>query len=68
VAAHKLADANTLAVPRLIIGLSGRFPDIADYYRTHVAEPARAALERLLAAAIAKGAIRRCGGKRSRSR
>lgn len=58
-AAHKLADGEVLAVPRLIIGLSGRFPEIIDYYREHVAGPARAALESLLEAAMAQGLLKR---------
>lgn len=59
VAAHRLGDAKVFAVPRLVIAVSGRFPEIAEYYRTHVVEAARAALEGLVAAAMAKGAIRR---------
>jgi len=59
VAAHRIADPNVFAVPRLVIGLSGRFPEIADYYRTHVVEKARSALEALLEAGIAKGQLRR---------
>jgi AcrR family transcriptional regulator len=58
VAAHRLADPNVFAVPRLVIGLSGRFPEIAAYYRTHVVEKARGALEALIEAAIAKKQIR----------
>lgn len=58
VAAHRIADPNVFAVPRLVIGLSGRFPEIADYYRTHVVEKARGALESLIEAAIAKKQIR----------
>ncbi len=58
VAAHRLADPNVVAVPRLVIGVSGRFPEIADYYRTHVVEKARGALEALIKAAIADGQIR----------
>jgi AcrR family transcriptional regulator len=58
VAAHRIADPSVFAVPRLVIGLSGRFPQIADYYRTHVVEKARGALEALIAAAIAKQQIR----------
>lgn len=58
IAAHRLADGKVLAVPRLVIGISGRFPDIAEYYRTHVVEMARGALENLIDAAKAKGAIR----------
>lgn len=57
-AATRIADAKLFAVPRLVIGLSGRFPEIADYYRTHVVDLARGALEHLIAAAAAKGQIR----------
>lgn len=58
-AAHRLSDANLFAVPRLVIGISGRFPEIATYYREHVVEKARGALEILIEAAMAKGQIRR---------
>ena len=58
-AAHRLADPKLFAVPRLVIGISGRFPEIADYYRTHVVEKARGALEHLIEAAMAQGAMRR---------
>jgi AcrR family transcriptional regulator len=58
VAAHRLADPNVFAVPRLVIGISGRFPEIADFYRTHVVAKARTALEALTQAGIAKGQIR----------
>jgi AcrR family transcriptional regulator len=58
-AAHRIADPNLFAVPRLVIGISGRFPEIAKYYREHVVEKARAALETVIEAAMAKGQIRR---------
>lgn len=58
-AAHRMSDPMALAVPRLVIGISGRFPEIADYYRTHVVEFARAALVRLIETAMAQGLIRR---------
>lgn len=54
-----LADPKTFAVPRLVMSISGRFPEIADYYRTHVIERGRNALERLFATAIERGEIRR---------
>ena len=57
-AAHRIADSRIFAVPRLVIGVSGRFPEIADYYRTHVVERARSALEALIEAGKAKGLIR----------
>ena len=58
-AAHRIADGALFAVPRLVIGISGRFPEIAKYYREHVVEKARGALEALIEAAMAKGQIRR---------
>jgi len=57
-AAMKLQDTRTFAVPRLVVSISGRFPEIADFYRTHVVEPARGALEALLTSAMKQGAIR----------
>ena len=57
-AAFRLADPNLFAVPRLVIGISGRFPEIAKYYREHVVAKARGALESLIDAAKAKGQIR----------
>lgn len=57
-ASMRLRDPQILAVPRLVIGLSARFPELADFYRTHVAERARAALESLIVAGIAKGVFR----------
>ena len=45
-ASSRLAIPNVFAVPRLVIGISGRFPEIAEYYREHVVEKARGALER----------------------
>jgi len=59
VAAARMADPNVIAVPRLVIGISGRFPEIVEYYRTHVVAKARAALEQLIDAGIASGAIRK---------
>jgi hypothetical protein len=58
-AAHRLSDPKLFAVPRLVIGVSGRFPEIAEYYRTHVVERARGALEQLIEAGMEAGAIRR---------
>jgi AcrR family transcriptional regulator len=57
-AAHRIGDARVFAVPRLVIGLSGRFPEIAEYYRVNVVEMARGALEALIDAGKAKGVIR----------
>jgi len=58
-AAARMADPKLIAVPRLVIGISGRFPEIAEYYRVHVVEKARAALDALIEQAMAQGALRR---------
>ncbi len=58
-AAHRMSDPRVIAVPRLVIGISGRFPEIATYYREHVVALARGALETLIEAAMTKGQIRR---------
>lgn len=57
-AAYRISDPSIFGVPRLVLGLSGRFPEIADYYRTHVVEKARAALEELVRAGIDQGVFR----------
>ncbi|MEZ6023127.1 MAG: TetR/AcrR family transcriptional regulator [Hyphomonadaceae bacterium] len=57
-AAHRLSDAKLFAVPRLVIGLSGRFPEIAEFYRANVVEHALNAVETLIKGAMAQGAIR----------
>lgn len=59
VAAEKIADPRVFAVPRLILSVANRFPDVAEHYRVNVVEIARGALEDLLRAAMAKGQIRK---------
>lgn len=59
VAAARMADPKVIAVPRLVISISGRFPEIVEFYRTHVVAKARGALEQLINAGIASGAIRK---------
>jgi AcrR family transcriptional regulator len=57
-AAHRMRDPKVFAVPRLVIGLSGRFPELAEYYRKNVVEMARGALEALIEAGMRTGAFR----------
>ncbi len=57
-AASRLADPNNFAVPRLVISVSARFPEIAEYHRTHVVEVLRDTVEALIVAGIAKGVFR----------
>lgn len=56
--AARFSDPTIFAVPRLVIGLSKRFPDLADYYRENVVELAKQALEGLIAAGVAQGVFR----------
>ncbi len=57
-ATHLMADPSRLALPRLVIGLSARFPEIAEHYRTHAAEIALGALTGLIETAMARGQLR----------
>jgi AcrR family transcriptional regulator len=57
-ATSRLGDPKIFAVPRLVISISGRFPEIADFYRTEIVSVARGALEELIKAGMAKGALR----------
>lgn len=57
-AANLLRDPSVLAVPRLVIGVSARFPDIAEHYRIHAAEIALGALTGLIETAMARGQLR----------
>lgn len=56
--ASRMSDANIVAVPRVVLSIAGRFPEIADHYRTHVVDVARQALASLIGAGVAKGALR----------
>lgn len=59
IAAARLSDPETFAVPRLVMTVAPRFPDIAEYHRTHVVEVVRSIVEALIAAGIAKGVFRK---------
>jgi AcrR family transcriptional regulator len=58
--AMRLSDPEVFAVPRLVLGLAGRYSDLAEFYREHVASVARAALENLIAEGVRKGQFRDC--------
>jgi AcrR family transcriptional regulator len=58
-----MAQARLAAIPFLVVSLSNRFPDIAESYRRDVIEPARAALEGLIAKGIAKRQFRKVDPK-----
>lgn len=58
-AVERLKDPKTIAVPRLVISVAGRFPAIAQYYRTTIVARAKGALERLVRAGVDNGQFRR---------
>jgi AcrR family transcriptional regulator len=53
-----IGNPRIFAVPRLVISIAGRFPELRDHYRKTVAEPGRAAIERLIRRGIALGQFR----------
>ena len=53
-----LANPRIFAVPRLVISIAGRFPEIRDHYRRSIVEPARATIEKLIARGIKAGQFR----------
>lgn len=57
--AERMVDPRLVAVPRLVIAVSGRFPEIAEFYRVNVVEKARQGLETLIEAGAAKGLLRK---------
>lgn len=57
-----MTDPDISAAPRLVLTEAQRFPEIAQYYRTHVLDIARGALKALLAAGIAGGNFRPVDG------
>ncbi|MCK5744614.1 MAG: TetR/AcrR family transcriptional regulator [Oricola sp.] len=54
------ADKQKFAVPRLVLSVAGRYPDIAAYYRENVAEQGLGAIKALIEAGIKKGDFRPC--------
>lgn len=57
-ALSRLLDPRVFAIPRLVISISNRFPDIATFYRTEVIDRARAALTSIIRAGVANGDFR----------
>jgi AcrR family transcriptional regulator len=53
-----MVQPRVFAVPRLLVAVSNRFPDIAQFYRTEVIEQALAAMKALILAGAAKGIFR----------
>jgi AcrR family transcriptional regulator len=57
-AVARLLDPRVFAVPRLIVSISNRFPDIAAFYRAEVVDRARGAITTIIRAGIARGVFR----------
>lgn len=53
-----LANPRIFAVPRLVISIAARFPEIRDHYRKVIVEPARRTIERLIERGIKAGQFR----------
>ena len=55
-----LSDKRRLAVPRIVLAVTGRYPDIAEFYRKNVVEQALGAVTALIEAGVRKGVFRHC--------
>ncbi|MFQ5564639.1 MAG: TetR/AcrR family transcriptional regulator [Parvularculaceae bacterium] len=53
-----VTNPRVFAVPRIVLSVSGRFPEIGAYYREHVVEEALAAMEALHKAGVERGLFR----------
>lgn len=58
VAATKMSDPGTLALPRIVLQEAGRFPELAQTYRRQVIDRAIGALELIVLKGIASGQFR----------
>lgn len=56
--ASRMSDPRVFAIPRLVISISGRFPEITRHYRASVVEPGQQMVERLIARGVALGRFR----------
>lgn len=54
----RLSDARVFSVPRLVISISNRFPEITKFYRVEVVDRARAAVVAIVRAGITRGDFR----------
>lgn len=54
------ADKRKFAVPRLVLAVAGRYPDLAAFYRENVVDQALGAIRALIEAGIEKGVFRPC--------
>ena len=56
--ASVISNPRIFAVPRLVVSISARFPEIRDHYRNVVAEPGRTAIEKLIRRGVELGQFR----------
>lgn len=54
------ADKRIFAVPRLVLSISNRYPDLAAFYRENVVEQGLGAIKALVEAGVAQGVFRPC--------
>jgi len=54
-----MSDPNISAAPRLVLAEAQRFPELANYYRTHVIDTGQRMIRALLAAGVETGVFRR---------
>ena len=54
------SDKRFFAVPRLVLSVASRYPDIAAYYREHVVEQGLGSVTALVKAGIEQGVFRNC--------
>ena len=55
-----VSDKRSFAVPRIVLSVAGRYPDIAVYYRINVVEQGFEAVKELHRAGVARGDFRPC--------
>ena len=53
-------DRRKFAVPRIVLSVAGRYPDLAVYYRENVVDQGLGAAKALIDAGVAKGVFRPC--------
>jgi AcrR family transcriptional regulator len=54
-----MANPRLMAIPRLVISVADRFPDLREFYRDQVAVQAKSAIEGLIRKGVAKGQFRK---------
>lgn len=58
IVSQRLLETRSFAVPRIVLSVASRFPEIADYYREDVVDRGRGAIRALVRAGIEQGTFR----------